>query len=182
MFAGSSATKLDNFLQSLDNPDPKNSFNQRLLEIYMEWHQQLPNNSEAVFKAGAILSDMGEHSQAIPWYRKAIEMDRYFIMAYLRLAASLTELRQYSEAETIFLKATSLSPDLWDNYKEYGEFLLKRGRYQDALPVFKKGTELMPDLIPFWFYYKLCQVHIGDLEGAEATELVIQEIKARQRN
>lgn len=175
-------TQLINFLQNLEKPDPQNSFNKRLLEIYREWHQLLPGNSEAVFKLGALLSDMGDHWAALPWYRKAIEMDRFFIVAYLRLGASLTELRQYREAEDSFLTAISLSPDLWDNYKEYGEFLLKMGRHQDALPIFKKGTELMPDMIPFWFYYKLCQVHVGDLKGAEDTEVIIQSIKARKQD
>ncbi|KAK3780758.1 hypothetical protein RRG08_001864 [Elysia crispata] len=176
------ATPLMNFLQNQENPDPQNSFNQRLLEIYTEWHRLLPGNSEAVFKLASILSDMGNHSAAVPWYRKAIEMDRFFILAYLNLGSALTELRQYGEAETSLLTAIRLSPDLWDNYKEYGQFLLKRGRHQDALPIFKKGTELMPDLIPFWFYYKLCQVQVGDLTGAEATEEIIQEIKARGGN
>ncbi|GFO40495.1 bifunctional arginine demethylase and lysyl-hydroxylase jmjd6 [Plakobranchus ocellatus] len=173
------ATQLTNFLQTQENPHPKNTFNERLLEIYREWHELLPESSEAVLKLGAVLYDMQEYAESVLWYKKAIEMDQYFIMAYLHLGKALTELRQYTEAEKSFLKAIELSPELWDNYREYGEFLLKRGRNTDALPVYKKGTELMPDLIPFWFYYKLCQVHVGDLEGAEASQKMIEEIKAK---
>ncbi|CAG5132383.1 unnamed protein product [Candidula unifasciata] len=136
-------------------------------------------SSEAVMKIGRVLYDLGKYSQSLPWHIRAIKMDPFFVVAYIHLAKTFSALRDYKKAETTFKKAIQLSPNLWDTYKEYGEFLLKQGRHQDALPVYKKGTELMPDMVPFWFYYKLCQLQTGDLEGAEKSEKMIADLKAR---
>ena len=40
-----------------------------------------------------VLADIGDHSGALTWFRKAIEMDRYFILAYLNAGKALHKVR-----------------------------------------------------------------------------------------
>ncbi|BFZ08063.1 hypothetical protein BsWGS_11102 [Bradybaena similaris] len=173
------ATRLINIIHDLPEMEEKSSFNSDLLQIYKQWLELLPESSEAVMKIGCALYDLGNYSESLPWHMRAIKMDPYFVVAYIHLAKTFSALRDYEKAEITFKKAMEISPNLWDTYKEYGEFLLKQGRHQDALPIYRKGTELMPDMVPFWFYYKICQLQTGDTEGAEKSQKVIAHLKAR---
>lgn len=44
-------------------------------------------------KIGAVLYDMEEYSESLPWHMRAIQMDPYFVVAYIHLAKTYSAVR-----------------------------------------------------------------------------------------
>ncbi|KAH9503774.1 JmjC domain-containing protein 8 [Bulinus truncatus] len=101
-------------------------------------------------------------------YEKTSELLPENAEAYHKLGITLFSLELYHDALPLFMKAIVLDP----------YFVLA---YIHMAKTLSKGTELMPELVPFWHYYKHCQLQLGDLEGAEQSEKVIAQLQMNQQ-
>jgi len=60
--------------------------------------------------AGTARSHLGENEQAVAWFRRAIEANRNYPLAYFRLAAALAQLGRFDEARSAGKAGVALNP------------------------------------------------------------------------
>ena len=60
--------------------------------------------------AGTAKSHLGGYEQAVGWYRRAIEANRNYPLAYFRLAAALAQLGRLDEARSAVNAGLALHP------------------------------------------------------------------------
>jgi tetratricopeptide (TPR) repeat protein len=105
-------------------------------------------NRNAVAKAynllGNIDTNEGKRDEAIQKYRKAIEADPKFAMAYISWGVVLDKQGKRQEAIEKYRKATELDPKYASPYINWGVVLDKQGKRQEAIEKYRKATELDP--------------------------------------
>jgi TolB-like protein/Flp pilus assembly protein TadD len=138
-----------------------------------------PGNFEAYdfYLRGRSLFYAGRRSsmqQAQRMFRRAIEMDPEYAIAYAGLADSYSWYYMYwdsseeplREAEKSSRKALELAPDLAEAHVSHGLALSLRGRYDEAELDFKRAIELNPRLFEAYYFYARSVFAEGDLERA----------------
>lgn len=160
--------------------EEKADINEQRLKIYEKLYEMLPDSSEVMLKLGVLYSDHDQVEKGLDIVTKAINRDKYFVLAYLNKANLLDKLKRTEEAEEFYLKAYNLNPNLWDIHAQYGSFLLHQGRPAEAVKYFKRGTELNPNQAGFWNMLIHAQNEVGDTEGAKETERLKQQKLTKQ--
>jgi Flp pilus assembly protein TadD len=85
------------------------------------------------------------YQEAIPYFRKAIELDPKYAKAYNGLGYALDGQGKYGEAVAADRKAIELNPTNGEAYNNLGAALNGQGKYQDAIAAFRKAIEVQPD-------------------------------------
>ena len=89
--------------------------------------------------------DRADVSEAERLFRKAIEKDPNFALAYVGLADSTVFYRRQDETHTAILKALELDPNLGEAYATIGFYqTVHEWNWEDAEAKFKKSIELNP--------------------------------------
>jgi protein O-GlcNAc transferase len=83
---------------------------------------------------------------AVPFFRRALEVDSNCIEACYNLGRILQKDGDLSEAETLFRRAIELHPSFLEAHFCLGETLSRRDRYPEAEACFRRALELQPDL------------------------------------
>ena len=138
-----------------------------------------PGNFEAYdfYLRGRGLFYAGRRSsmqQAQRMFRRAIEMDPGYALAYAGLANSYSWYYMYwdsseeplQEAEEASRKALELAPDLAEAHVAHGLATSLKGRFDDAESDFRKAIELNPRLFEAYYFYGRSVFAEGDLERA----------------
>ena len=83
---------------------------------------------------------------AITWYKKSVQADPAFSLAYRNWAIALTILDRHDEAIEVLEKAIEFAPLIAANYDKLGDILGSEavGRPDDAIVAYRKTTELAP--------------------------------------
>ena len=76
--------------------------------------------------------NMNELGKAGEYYKKAIEVNPFYPLAYVNIGIWFNLLGQYPEAELSFLFAINLNPTDARFYTAYAEFLTAQGRFTEA--------------------------------------------------
>ncbi|MCH8288719.1 MAG: tetratricopeptide repeat protein [Candidatus Marinimicrobia bacterium] len=112
-------------------------------------------------------------TEATNWYRKAVELDPTFALAYARLSLAYTNLYWYGgakkehqmQAEKAVLEAFRLSPNLTEAHLAYGEFQNKvHEDYDEALEHFTIALKKQPNNADVYAAVALVQKRQGDWE------------------
>ena len=84
------------------------------MDMAMSWYQKSldinPNERKANFGKGYCLNSKGSYSEAIPYLKKAIEMERTYTAAYVELGYSYYQTGNTPDAMTNFNYAITLNP------------------------------------------------------------------------
>lgn len=86
-----------------------------------------------------------DNKAAIRNYDKAIELNPYFLDAWVRKGITLLNENAPSEAEHCFTHAIEMSPTYFKAWLQRGKMKLKLGRTEEALSDLDKATSLRPD-------------------------------------
>lgn len=88
--------------------------NKKDMEMSMSWYQKAltvkPNERKACFGMGYCLNSLARYSEAIPYLKKAIEMENDYTAAYVELGYSYYMTENNTDAMTNLNKAISLNP------------------------------------------------------------------------
>jgi len=138
-----------------------------------------PGNFEAYdfYLRGRGLFYAGRRSsmqQAQRMFRRAIEMDPDYALAYAGLADSYSWYYMYwdsseeplQEAEQASRKALELAPDLAEAHVAHGLAVSLKGRFDEAERDFNKAIELNPRLFEAYYFYGRSVFAEGELERA----------------
>jgi tetratricopeptide (TPR) repeat protein len=104
-----------------------------------------PNDYVLANAVGAALDAGGFHSQATPWYRRAITLNPRFGPAYNNLALNYAALKQPDKAAQTLRKAVEIDPQNEGAVYNLGLLSLQLRDYRGAAQAFDRAHALKPD-------------------------------------
>ena len=168
--AGSDETRLALFDRMAGAPDFDEDVDPDVAErLCREAIERNPNDALAHFKLGRILAVFrNQVGRAEVEYRRAIELDSKFVLAWNCLGLVVQELGRCDEAEAAYLQAIELDPKnvwLWNNL---GIVLHKVSRRSEAEAVYHKAIELDSKVPSPWYNLGILLCDYRRLNEAEA--------------
>ncbi|HET8677365.1 MAG TPA: tetratricopeptide repeat protein [Blastocatellia bacterium] len=122
-------------------------------------------------------------AQAESYFRKAIERDPNFALAYLGLADTLSMKNGYNESEYAIERALELDDHLGEAYASRGFWKMFKGwRWSDAEADFKRAIELKPGYGTAHQWYATLLAITGRVEEAKAEMRRALEIDPTSHN
>jgi tetratricopeptide (TPR) repeat protein len=106
-----------------------------------------PEYAEGLLNTGVALAALGQWSDAVASYQRAIQSPRLTSpdTAYQNLGWALYQLTRYAEAEAALRFAISLAPDLAIAHYNLGLVLIAEDRKDEARLVLRRARDLEPD-------------------------------------
>lgn len=108
----------------------------------------------------------GESEEAELLYRRLLELEPNFVLAYNQLGYITMLQTRFAEAEEYFTSYRFIAPDQANPHDSLGELYIIEGRYDEAEASFNAAIEIKPE---FWHsYHGLAYVRMleADFEGA----------------
>jgi tetratricopeptide (TPR) repeat protein len=93
---------------------------------------------------GAFYAKLGQHTQAISHFTKAIELNPKYAKAYSNRGAAYTKLGQHTQAISDYSHAIELDPKFAQAYYNRGVAYVKLGQLPQAISDYTKAIELNP--------------------------------------
>jgi TolB-like protein/Tfp pilus assembly protein PilF len=146
------------------------------LEAYQSY---LLGKQRMITRSGESLDEAADH------FRKAIEFDPDYALAYVGLAETYMLLGDYaglslqemlSNAEPAISKALVLNNELAEAYVARGAVRSKAGDYAAAVDAFKRAIELDPNYSRAWHWY--ADVLLNNLQNPEAALPLLEKAYA----
>jgi tetratricopeptide (TPR) repeat protein len=136
---------------------------QKIVEHY-------PEEKEAFLWLGEVYRELlGQYDRAIYMLNQAIEIDSFFIDAYILLAYTYDEIGDVEKSIWAINKSISLAPDEANPYDSRGDLYRLNGKLGKAIESYKKALEIKPD-----FYFslrKLSDIYLIQRKYASAESL-----------
>jgi tetratricopeptide (TPR) repeat protein len=104
-------------------------------------------SAQAFLESGLTHYEKGEFDDAIPAYRKAIELQPNDAHAHYNLGVALLEKGEPREASSSFETAIRLQPDFAEAYNSFGLAEQELGQTEEAIAAYRKAVELRPDFV-----------------------------------
>ena len=124
---------------------------------------------------GVILQYLGKLKDAELLYRKAIELNPNYAVAYLNLGSILRDLGNLQEAELSTRKAIELKPDYAEAHYNLGNLLRDLGNLQEAEFSYREAIEIKPNYADAYSNLGSIMRDLGNLQDAElSTRKAIQ--------
>jgi len=98
-----------------------------------------------LFDLAALMVEKGKYDEAIPEFRRALELNPEDVRSHSKLGIALAGIGRVDEAISEYRKAMELDPDYADAYSKLGLALARIGKREEARLQFEKALELFPD-------------------------------------
>jgi tetratricopeptide (TPR) repeat protein len=131
-------------------------------------HQSRSDQAISFYKLGSALCDQGKFEQAIPCFRRALEIDASYIEAHNDLGTVFLVLGKLDEAIACFSRATGIEPKYVDAQCNLGSALLSQGKLDEAVACFRRALEINPDFAAAHYNLGTVLQAQGKLEDAVA--------------
>ena len=125
--------------------------------------------ADQYYREGVNLSNLGQYSEAVAAYDKAVFIRPNNADAWNNRGVALDKLGQYSEAVSSYDKAVTLQPGYADTWYNRGVALRKLGRYADAVTSYDKALASSPGYIEAWLNRGVALDYLGRYEDAIAS-------------
>jgi tetratricopeptide (TPR) repeat protein len=129
-------------------------FQQENLEEALRWYEQaidkFPSFRRAYQNAGLIHVRSGNHSQALPYMTKVIELGGHTSTAYGLLGFAYASTDQHLSAESAYRMAILLDPQTLDWQLGLARSLFKQQKYGDAVSLTDALIRKQPDNADYW--------------------------------
>jgi len=130
------------YFKAVDEQDEKAQ--EEHLRALLDLH---PKDERIRHVAGTHYYTRGKYEKAIPWFKKAIELNDSYPPAFNMLGYSYMNLNKGEKADHYFKKYVNLLPDNASSNDSYAEFLLNQGRFDESIQYYRKALELKPDFV-----------------------------------
>ena len=138
----------------------------KVIEIAHGLLNQFPNSVIMLNILGAAYAGLGDFSEAINSYKKAISIEPNYIDAHYNLAFALREEGKIEDAVSTFKKVISISPKHANAYNNLAVTLQKQGKLGEAVSAFKKAISIRPDYVEAYYNMASALEEQGQLEQA----------------
>lgn len=125
--------------------------------------------ADQYYSDGVNLSKLGQYSEAVAAYDKAVFMRPTNADAWNNRGVALENLGQYSEAVSSYDKAVTLQPGYADAWYNRGVALRKLGRYADAVASYNKALAASPGYVDAWLNRGVALDYLGRYDDAIAS-------------
>ncbi|MCP4568873.1 MAG: protein kinase [FCB group bacterium] len=132
--------------------------------------KQYPDNKEAYYNLGILFEfSRDDVSKAIPYYRKAIEVDSLYGTAYNQLAYAYNGIGDYENSIWAISKYIEFAPDEANPYDTRGDFYALYGKLDQAIESFEKALQIKPDFYASRFKLGHMYLFNRDYEKADSS-------------
>ncbi len=110
------------------------------------------DHPDALNLLGVLLVAQGRPDEALPAYRRAVELRPGYAEVCSNLGNALLALGRFEEAAAAYRQAIELRPDLPEVYANLGGALQAQGKLDDAVTAFRRAIDLRRDFpeAHFW--------------------------------
>ena len=102
---------------------------------------------EQLYQQGNAAQKAGNFAEAERIFRRAIELDPNYALAYNGLGTALGDQKKLDEAIAAFRKALELDPNYAFAYNNLGVALSKQKKWDEAIAAFQKALEIDPNFV-----------------------------------
>ena len=139
---------------------------QQVLDTTVNLLKKFPKSVTLFNILGAAHAGLGQHTDAITSYKKAITIEPNYLDAYYNLGFALREQGNLEKAVENFNKVISLNPNYVDAYNNMAVTLEKQGKLEEALNAYKKAIAIKPDYADAHYNMATTLEKQGKLEDA----------------
>jgi len=138
----------------------------RALELLNAAGKLTPDNPDIWFDVGNILLGRGEWSEAVKFFKKALEIDPESERTHNNLGYAYALLGDGEGAGREYLAALKLNPYYLKARYNLAGMLTEQGKYKEAVEQYRLITEFDPGYSSAYFNLGLIYYNTGDLRGA----------------
>jgi tetratricopeptide (TPR) repeat protein len=124
--------------------EPTLTLEQRMIK-YQDELRENPENVEALYQMGNVYFDMGDFTEALQHYQRAIERDANHLPARANLAGVLQEMGEFDDAIAQYRTVVEKSPNDARAHSNLGNALYVSGKVTEAVDEFRKALKLDPE-------------------------------------
>ncbi len=135
-------------------------------ESWVGSHHDLAMQEANGANFGGLLGRLQNLREAEAAYKKAIDIDRNFVPAYINLADLYRAQNRDVEGKKLLLKAIKLRPDNGSLRHAYGLLLVREKRLTVALDSLRKAIDLAPNNTRYAYVYAVALESAGRLTDA----------------
>jgi tetratricopeptide (TPR) repeat protein len=114
------------------------SFYERTVK-YINWNPKLYDN------LGDALCSAGRDADAVPYFKRAIELDPMYTGAHNNLGNVYFKMGKYDDAFALYRKSVEIKPNFALGYLNLGNVAVVMGRTDEALAYYARSAELAPN-------------------------------------
>ncbi len=141
-----------------------------LLNVVKRMSKDRPWKADALkfYNLGNSESAQGHYADAIVAYRRALELEPAFHLAYINLSLAQIELKQYQAAITSLQKAAEVRPDLPNPLIDLGGVYMLLHDYEKAVEIYERAIRINPDYANSYNALGMALGNLGRLEEARS--------------
>ena len=131
-------------VEKADEAFAQNDF-QKALALLNEANVKKPNNSEILFKIGYILQQQDDNSEALNYYKEALELDKDNEFIHNSMASVYRKNGEFISAKLHLHASLEIDDQSPTTYYNYGNLLVDMQKEDEAAEMYKKALEINPD-------------------------------------
>ena len=131
---------------------------------------------------GKSFNGINRPKEAEAAYKKALEIDPKYAIAWNNLGILLADQARFGEAEAAYLKTIELDPKLAYSWSNLGVLVADKGRFDEAEAAYQKALEIDPKYTPAWNNLGVLLDDQGRFDEAEAAYQKALEIEPKYAN
>lgn len=140
----SSSSELEDLLlradKAFDEADLKSA-----LALYIEVNAKESQNSEILFKMGYIAQQLGDNSEALKYYKEALQKDDNNEYIHNAIATIYRAEGEFVSAKMHLNASLSIDDQNATTYYNYGNLLVDMKHTDEAIEMYKRAIELKKD-------------------------------------
>ncbi len=172
----------------------KNNINQKIIHLVEIFNQKkydevIQQSNKLLIKGykiailynliGASYSFKNDHTKAIEFYNKSLDLNFNNEEILRNLGKSLIKIQKYDEAIYVFERSIKLKPNNIDSFFSLGFIYLQKGQYLESINNFKKTAELKNDIYDVYYNLGVLYDLLGNLD--ESKKNYISAIKLNNK-
>ncbi|DAB28548.1 MAG: hypothetical protein A2513_09680 [Sulfurimonas sp. RIFOXYD12_FULL_33_39] len=118
---------------------------QKALALYSEANTKVSQDADILFKIGYILQQSGDNSEAIRYFKEALEKDNKNEYIHNSIASVYRAEGEFVSARMHLSASLNINPDNAVTYYNYGNLLVDMKHFDEAKEMYKKAIEINPD-------------------------------------
>jgi pentatricopeptide repeat protein len=125
-----------------------------------------PRDKRVHYAMGLYFYNAQHYNDAMPHFKKAIEIDKNFASVLNMQGYSNMFLGNWKEAEKAFKRQIEVLPNSPNPHDSYAEMLLRSGRYDEAIQNYQKAYDKSSAFVNAFTGMGTCYIHKGDFKKA----------------
>ena len=118
---------------------------QKALAIYSEANIKAPKDAETLFKMGYVLDKQERDSEAMDYYKEALELDPNNSYIHQAMASIYRKTQEFASARNHLNASLKIDDKNPITYYNYGNLLVDMKHFDEAKEMYKKALELDGD-------------------------------------